>query len=121
MALTSTGMTLADLLERFGAIPAARIRYDPPPGTATEQDVVAIEARENRLFELVDGVLVEKAMGYRQSFFTIALASIIREFVVARKLGLVACSDGMMQLFLNLVWISDVSFVLWWWLFGGGS
>ena len=46
MALTSTGMTLADLLERFGAIPAARIRYDPPPGTATEQDVIALEARE---------------------------------------------------------------------------
>ena len=43
MALTSTGMTLADLLERFGAIPAARIRYDPPPGTATEQDVIVVE------------------------------------------------------------------------------
>ena len=46
MALTSTGMTLADLLERFGAIPAARIRYDPPPGTATEQDVITLEARK---------------------------------------------------------------------------
>jgi hypothetical protein len=53
MAFTSTDVTLADLLERFGPMPAARIRYDPPPGTATEQDVIALEARKNRLFELV--------------------------------------------------------------------
>ena len=66
MALTSTSVTLADLQERFGPIPAARIRYDPPPGTATGEDVIALEARENRLFELVDGVLVEKAMGFAE-------------------------------------------------------
>ena len=77
MALTSTGMTLADLLERFGAIPAARIRYDPTPGTATEQDVIALEARENRLFELVDGVLVEKAMGFYESFLAMRLVQFL--------------------------------------------
>jgi hypothetical protein len=43
MAFTSTDMTLADLLERFGPMPVARIRYDPPPGMATEQDVTALE------------------------------------------------------------------------------
>ena len=60
MAFAATAITLADLLERFGPIPAARIRYDPPPGTATEQDVITLEGRENRLFELIDGILVEK-------------------------------------------------------------
>lgn len=29
MPVTATDMTLADLLQRFGPIPAAGIRYDP--------------------------------------------------------------------------------------------
>jgi Uma2 family endonuclease len=32
----------------------------PAPGTATEADVVAAERDDNRLYERVDGVLVEK-------------------------------------------------------------
>jgi len=50
--------TAADLVERFGPIPLRRIRSDPAPGTATEEDVVEIHLREDRLYELVDGVLV---------------------------------------------------------------
>ena len=59
MAITvsapAKGLTIADLLDRFGPMPAERIRTNPPPGTATEQDVIAIEEREPRLCELVDG------------------------------------------------------------------
>jgi Uma2 family endonuclease len=106
-------MTLADLLERFGAIPAARIRYDPPPGTATEQDVIALEARENRLFELVDGVLVEKAMGFYESFLAIRLAQFLLALVERHVLGIVAGADGMLRLAPGLVRIPDVSFVSW--------
>ena len=113
MALTSTGMTLADLLERFGAIPAARIRYDPPPGTATEQDVIALEARENRLFELVDGVLVEKAMGFYESFLAMRLVQFLLAFVERHALGIVAGEAGMMRFAPGLVRIPDVSFVSW--------
>ena len=57
------GLTLADLVDRFGPMPAERIRTNPPPGTATEQDVIDIEEHESRLCELVDGVLVEKTAG----------------------------------------------------------
>lgn len=32
--------TVADLLRRLGRIPAFRVRLNPPPGTATEKDVV---------------------------------------------------------------------------------
>ena len=64
MAVSTKGLTAADLLERFGPMPDGRIRTNPPPGTATEQDVIDIEARESRLYELVDGVLVEKTVGY---------------------------------------------------------
>jgi Uma2 family endonuclease len=106
-------MTLADLLERFGPMPAARIRYDPPPGTATEQDVIALEAREHRLFELVDGVLVEKAMGFYESFLAMRLAQFLMLFVEQHDLGIIAGEAGMLRLAPGLVRISDVSFVSW--------
>ena len=51
-----------DLAARFGAVPLARVCMDPLPGLATEADVIRWEAKENRLFELVDGTLVEKSM-----------------------------------------------------------
>jgi Uma2 family endonuclease len=113
MALTPTGMTLADLLQRFGPIPATRIRYDPPPGTATEQDVIALEAREKRLFELVDGVLVEKAMGFYESFLAMRLGQFLLAFVEQHALGIIAGEAGMLRLAPGLVRIPDVSFVSW--------
>ncbi len=59
--------TLADLHERLGGIPLHRIRYHPAPGTDTEADVLVHPHGEKRLCELVDGVLVEKPMGYYES------------------------------------------------------
>src|SRR4051812_27370135 len=60
-------MTLADLRKRLGNIPLDRIRIHPAPGTATVEDVVDVERRENRSCELVDGTLVEKASGAREA------------------------------------------------------
>ena len=113
MAFATTAITLADLLERFGPIPAARIRYDPPPGTATEQDVITLEGRENRLFELIDGILVEKVVGFYESFLAMRLARFLMLFVEQHDLGIVAGADGMLRLAPGLVRIPDVSFVSW--------
>src|SRR5262245_58206432 len=52
--------TVADLLKRLGSIAPDRVRIQPTPGTATEANVIELHDRWNRLFELVDGVLVEK-------------------------------------------------------------
>ena len=60
--------TLADLWKRLGDIPLDRIRFEPPPGTATEEDVLELDRREGRLCELVDGTLVEKAVGAAESY-----------------------------------------------------
>jgi Uma2 family endonuclease len=105
--------TVADLLEQLGDIPPQRIRLRPLPGTATEQDVLAIGNRENRLCELVDGVLVEKAMGFRESLLACALIEILRAFVTPRNLGLVSGEAGTVRLFPGLVRIPDVAFVSW--------
>jgi Uma2 family endonuclease len=113
LASTAPAETLADLLENLGGIPPTRVRLHPPPGTATEKDVLDVHARTSRLCELVDGVLVEKAMGFRESFLTIALSTILWSFVQPRKLGLVTGADGMMRLASGLVRIPDVAFVSW--------
>jgi Uma2 family endonuclease len=103
--------TVADLAERFGPIPLWRIRRDPAPGSATERDLLAIHAREKRLCELVDGILVEKPMGYEESVIAIEIARRLGNYVAKHKLGLVAGEGGMLKLARGLVRIPDVSFV----------
>jgi Uma2 family endonuclease len=105
--------TLADLLERLGNIPLDRVRFRPPPGTATEQDVLDVAAHEDRLCELVDRTLVEKPMGYCESVLALALAGFLRTFVIPGNLGVVSGADGMMRLFPGLVRIPDVAFASW--------
>lgn len=105
--------TVADLLERLGRIPAERVRWVPLPGTATEADVLELERRENRLCELVDGVLVEKVMGYRESLLAVLLIELLGSFVRRQNLGLVSGPDGMMRLFAGMVRIPDVAYASW--------
>ena len=105
--------TVANLLERLGGISPDRVRMKPPPGTATEADLIAAAQRDGRPCELVDGVLVEKAMGYKESLLAGLLLSLLRAFIYPRKLGLVSGPDGMMRLFPGLVRMPDVAFVSW--------
>jgi Uma2 family endonuclease len=105
--------TLADLLQHLGGIHPNRVRFRPAPGTATAQDVVAIHDREGRLYELVDGVLVEKAMGWSESLLAGALIEVLRGFVRPRNLGLITAPDGMVRLAADLVRIPDVAFISW--------
>ncbi|MDR3621820.1 MAG: Uma2 family endonuclease [Paludisphaera borealis] len=105
--------TVADLLKRLGDVPPSRVRMVPTPGTATEKDVVRIHDREDRLFELVDGVLVEKGMGFHESRFAMFLGSYLIDFLRQHKLGTILGADGMMRLFPGLVRIPDVAFISW--------
>src|SRR5271166_4336241 len=90
---------LAELVEQLGGIPLERIRFRPPIGTATEADVLAaLEAPRKRLCELIDGVLVEKAMGYSESLLACLLIELLNAFVRPRNLGLVTAPDGTMRL-----------------------
>lgn len=109
----TTVETCADLLHRLGDIPPERVRIVPPIGTATVQDVIDIHAREKRLFELVDGILVEKGMSYRESVLAVFLIELLAPFVRQRNLGIVTGESGMMRLFGGLVRIPDVAFASW--------
>ena len=104
--------TLADLMERLGNVPAHRVRLRPPPGSAVEQDVLDAQKR-GLLCELVDGVLVEKAMGYTESILAAFLIEMLNGFVRPQNLGLVSAPDGTVRLFPGLVRIPDVAFAGW--------
>jgi Uma2 family endonuclease len=106
-------LTIADLVDRLGTVPLDRIRFRPAPGTAVEQDVLDLRDREHRLFELVDGVLVEKPMGYVESLIAALLVQVLRTFTENADLGIVAGPDGMMRIGAGLVRMPDVSVVLW--------
>ncbi|ETW95545.1 MAG: hypothetical protein ETSY1_30200 [Candidatus Entotheonella factor] len=105
--------TLADLLAHLGDIAPDRVRFQPLPGTATEQDVLRIQAHEGRLCELVEQVLVEKAMGFRESYLAMALVAALQQFIMPRNLGLVTGEAGLMRLAAGLVRIPDIAFISW--------
>jgi Uma2 family endonuclease len=105
--------TLDDLIERLGGIPLSRILAQPAPGTATEADLLEAERRYDRIYELVDGVLVEKAMGIREAILASALGRILGNFVIAQDLGVVWGADGTIRLFPGLIRIPDVAFASW--------
>src|SRR5262249_19233688 len=81
MASATLPTTIGDLLEGLGGTPARRVLFKPTPGTATEEDLIEIHARTNRRFELVDGTLVEKALGFDEARLGFLLASYLQRFL----------------------------------------
>ncbi len=105
--------TIADLLDSLGGIPARRVLLDPVPGTATERDLVERHDRDGRLYELVDGTLVEKTMGFDESRFAALLLTYIQRFIEGRDLGAIVGADALMRLFPGLVRMPDAAFISW--------
>ena len=105
--------SIADLLKHFGGIAPERIRLDPQPGKATERHVTELNDHEDRLYELVDGVLVEKVMGLPESIIGSTIGRLLGNFVEEHDLGVIAGSDGTVRLMPGLVRIPDVAFISW--------
>jgi len=109
-AALSPPKNLAELLERIGDVPLDRIRLQPPPGTATPEDALRITECE-RPCELVDGVLVEKAMGHQESRLAAWLLAALATYLTEHDLGIVAGADGTTLFDDDLVRMPDVAFV----------
>lgn len=114
VAIPDTIPTFADLLHELGDIPAERVLMWPAPGTATEEDLIRLlDGEPKRLCELVDGVLVEKAMGFRESVFAGAILQLLWNYLGEHDLGIPAGADGPIRFRLGLVRLPDVCFVSW--------
>jgi Uma2 family endonuclease len=103
---------VAQLLKRLGNIPGFRVRLQPPPGSATEKDLIRHNESKFKtaICELVDGTLVEKAMGWNESEIAIVIAASLLYFVRPRKLGKVLGADGMQRMVPGLIRVPDVSY-----------
>jgi Uma2 family endonuclease len=102
----------AEWWHALGDVPLNRIVMDPPPGTATEQDLLRLVETGDRLVELVDGTLVEKGMGYDESEIAIRVAYFIMTWVAPRKLGSVVGPDATLRMKRGNIRLPDVSFTV---------
>jgi Uma2 family endonuclease len=101
----------ADWLHDLGDAPLERIIMDPPPGTATERDLLILVERDKRLCELLDGTLVEKPVGYLESLIAGWLITELNNFIGVKNLGYVSGEAGMMRMMSGRVRLPDVAFV----------
>jgi Uma2 family endonuclease len=102
--------TMTDLLRRLGGVSPDRVRMNPPPGTAEVADLLD---PENKHCELIDGTLVEKAMGVRESVLAGFLLELLGPFVRGQNLGILSGPDGTYEMLVGLVRLPDVAFVSW--------
>jgi Uma2 family endonuclease len=105
--------TAVSLAASFGAIPLERIWTHPAPGEATEDDVVEICDHRDRLCELIDGVLVEKTVGYLESLLAVNFCRLLANFVREHDLGIVLGADGLTRLRPGQIRIPDAAFISW--------
>lgn len=103
---------LAQILDALGGISPERIGM--PVGTATEQDVIdALEAADKRLYELVDGVLVEKTMGIREAIIAARICHFLWSYLEENDLGLAFGPDGPFRVKVGRIRFPDAGFVPW--------
>lgn len=104
-------MTLVQLADRFGDIPATRICMNPPPGQATEADLLYFQEHEDRLFELVDGTLIEKTMGNFESQIASTIHGLLFIYLRANPIGLPLMPDTQLKLRRGAIRLPDVGFL----------
>jgi Uma2 family endonuclease len=104
---------LGELLHDLGDVAPKRVRLIPPPGQATGRDLLRLNDHTNRLYELVDGVLVEKVMGFEVGYLAQEIGRHLGNFATEHDLGIVTGADSPHRLFARLIRLPDVSFVSW--------
>jgi Uma2 family endonuclease len=104
---------LSDLIRRLGDVAPERIRLFPPPGQATDEDCAESKDRFGCLCEMVDGVLVEKVMGWNEARLASALAHLIENYLERHPLGIVIGPDGPVRVELRVIRMPDVSVIPW--------
>ncbi|WP_439631530.1 Uma2 family endonuclease [Gemmata sp.] len=104
---------VGELLKRLGNIPAGRVCMNPLPGTATERDLLRMHGRPRKLYELVDGTLVEKGMGHKDSVLSFELGKWLGIFLQQHDLGYCTTADDLVRVNAKRVRGPDLTFVSW--------
>ena len=106
--------SLGELLDSLGGISPKRVRLLPMPGTGTVDHVAQLLNMFKRKYELVDGTLVEKIMGAKESFIAGEVLTLIKNWNRENgNIGMTLGADGPVKLMEKLVRMPDVSFTNW--------
>jgi Uma2 family endonuclease len=105
--------TMADLQRHLGDISLERILLYRSPGTATEEDALWLDDHEDRICELVDGVLVEKVMSSYESLLAMLLGFLLQEFLEKHPLGVILGEAGQLRILPKKLRVPDVAFIAW--------
>lgn len=102
---------LAELVHSIGSLPLTRILLNAPCGLALESDVVWLIAQERQFAELIDGTLVEKAMGSFEDLIASVLLARLHAFVEPRRLGVVVGGGCIIRVAPEQLRLPDVSYI----------
>lgn len=105
-------VTMAEIVDRLGDIPLARIRLLSPSRPATEDDLVLLAEKHDILCELVDGILVEKPVGYYESRLAIVLVHLIEAYLDHNPIAIAAGESGPFRTVPDHVRMPDISVIL---------
>jgi Uma2 family endonuclease len=106
-------LTAAEMQQQLGGIPLERIRIVPPPGLATDEDAMHVQEVEGRTCEVIDGLLVEKAIGFLEARIATDLAFILEGFLEEHDIGIAVGADGLVRLSTNRSRAPDVTVIRW--------
>ena len=104
--------SLDEHLVLLGGIAPDRVHQSPSPGTATMADCLTAQS-EGKPCELVDGKLVDKAMGMYESLLACCLIRLFGAAAGEGKMGIVSGEQGFIRLPSGQVRAPDVAFYLW--------
>lgn len=105
--------TAAELVRKLGNIPLERICFTPVPGRATERDLLRAHRRTGRLYELIEGTLVEKVKELHESILALSVGQEVGNHAKEHDLGLVSGAGGPVRLQKGLVRLPDLGFFCW--------
>ncbi|RIK85530.1 MAG: Uma2 family endonuclease [Planctomycetota bacterium] len=105
--------SLADLQDYLGGVALERILVYPPPGLATVEHALWLDDHEDRVCELIDGILVEKPVGLYESVIATLLASLISDYLKNNPRGIVSGEAGQLYILPNRMRVPDVAFISW--------
>lgn len=109
--LPPTMFTATDLANTFGDIPLVRICFSPLPGSATPDDLLRLNDGEGKHYELIDGTLIEKAMGSLEGFLASWIATQLHVYLDTNEIG-AAFGDNVPFVFSpKLVYVPDAGFI----------
>src|SRR5262245_13594128 len=102
--------TVGELLRELGGVGPDRVLLDPAPGTATEGDLLKLNVGGERLYELIEGTIVEKPLGFGEGFLEGDIFRILCRFLDRHGLGELGTASASMRLAEGVIRLPDISF-----------